>query len=58
MSPANHDEPWPFPIASHPGERDHPPRPNNILVHHGRNEPRRRGRLGHHLALTKSAPEP
>ena len=34
MSPANHDEPWPLPIASHPGERDHPPRHNNILVNH------------------------
>jgi hypothetical protein len=38
-----------LPIASHPGEREHPPRNNNILVPHWRNEPPRRGQLGHHL---------
>ena len=58
MSPPNHDEPWPWPIASHPGERDHTPRNHNILVNHWRNEPPRRGQLGHHLAFTKSAHEP
>jgi hypothetical protein len=45
-------------IASHPGERPHPSRQHNILVHHGRHEPPRRGQLGHHLAFTKSAQEP
>ena len=54
----NHDEPWPWPLASPLGERDQPPRHNNILVPHGRHEPPRRGRLGHHLACTKSAHEP
>jgi hypothetical protein len=45
-------------MASHLGERDHPPRHHNILVHHRRHEPPRRGRLGHHLAFTKSDEEP
>jgi hypothetical protein len=58
MSSPNHDEPWPFPIASHPGEREHTPRNNNILVNHWRHEPRRRCQLGHHLAFTKNAQEP
>src|SRR5215475_3580671 len=58
MRPPNDDEPWPFPIASRPGERPHAPRHNTILVHHRRNEPRRRCQLGHHLAFTKNAQEP
>ena len=58
MRPPNDDEPWPFPIASRPGERPHAPRHNTILVHHRRNEPRRRCQLGHQLAFTKNAQEP
>ena len=45
-------------MASRLGAREHPPRHHTILVHHGRHEPPRRGRLGHHLAFTKSAHEP
>jgi hypothetical protein len=54
----NHDKPSPWPIASHPGARPHPARPPTILAHHGRHEPRRRGRLGPHLACTKNAQKP
>jgi hypothetical protein len=32
MSSPNHDEPWPFPIASHPGEREHTPRCSGLIL--------------------------